>query len=373
MRAPPELCLLRKDITDLEAVEHWLNLKTKISPATLRAYLREIDRLLRWCWIGRGKALSDLSIDDFDSYNEFMKEPKPARMWICKDRVPRSDPRWRPFRSGMTGANRAYAFRIINELLSWMTASLYLRANVLGGNPDLKRSPKRHGKPGSRALTPLMWETLMHSIEAMPREIPPQDAEYERLRYLFTLLYLMDFRLGDLGNNTMQAFQEETMHGKICWWWRGDRKGGKEGDLPVSDEALEAVARYRRSKGITPELPATDDPYGMVMRVDSTKAIGTDRIAKLVTKAIRQALVYANDHQIPLSQAEIERFRNASTHWLRHTGITHQLERLPLHQVQRLAQHADPRMTASYVSSEDQSLHEAANLHRTLWPGSVDD
>ncbi|WP_235366145.1 phage integrase family protein [Caballeronia zhejiangensis] len=61
---------------DLDAVRAYLN-RFRDQPKTLRAYTKELERFLLWAVVLRGKALSDLRVDDCEAYKDFLKSPDP--------------------------------------------------------------------------------------------------------------------------------------------------------------------------------------------------------------------------------------------------------------------------------------------------------
>ena len=80
---------------DLDAVRAYLN-RYRDQPKTLRAYTKELERFLLWAVVLRGKALSDLRVDDCEAYKDFLKSPDPR---FVGERFARQSPRWRPFAS----------------------------------------------------------------------------------------------------------------------------------------------------------------------------------------------------------------------------------------------------------------------------------
>jgi hypothetical protein len=78
---------------DLDAVRAYLN-RYRDQPKTLRAYTKELERFLLCAVVLRGKALSDLRVDDCEAYKDFLRSPDPR---FVGERFPRHSPRWRPF------------------------------------------------------------------------------------------------------------------------------------------------------------------------------------------------------------------------------------------------------------------------------------
>uniref|UniRef100_UPI003BEF1FCB phage integrase family protein n=1 Tax=Burkholderia arboris TaxID=488730 RepID=UPI003BEF1FCB len=78
---------------DLDAVRAYLA-RYADQAATLRAYTRELERLLLWSITVRGTALSSLTVEDGDAYKAFLRAPAASFVGAS---VSRASGRWRPF------------------------------------------------------------------------------------------------------------------------------------------------------------------------------------------------------------------------------------------------------------------------------------
>jgi hypothetical protein len=67
----PEPCRIQAT-HDLEAIKSWLSLKDD-NVKTYQAYQKELERLLLWAVLERGKAISSLNTDDCRAYIKFLK------------------------------------------------------------------------------------------------------------------------------------------------------------------------------------------------------------------------------------------------------------------------------------------------------------
>ena len=65
----PEPCRIHAT-HDLEAIKSWLSLKDD-NVKTYQAYQKELERLLLWAVLARGKAISSLNTDDCRAYSSF--------------------------------------------------------------------------------------------------------------------------------------------------------------------------------------------------------------------------------------------------------------------------------------------------------------
>ncbi|WP_336241842.1 hypothetical protein [Burkholderia vietnamiensis] len=146
---------------DRSAVLAWLA-RYQDSPATLASYRKEAERLLLWCVYQHGRALSDLTHEDFLAYERFLEDPQPAERWIMQvaQKAPRSSPHWRPFAKPLDRQSQRQALSILNSLFNWL-----VQAGYLAGNPLALRRRKSMVRPAktSRFLPHEHWGLLVFS------------------------------------------------------------------------------------------------------------------------------------------------------------------------------------------------------------------
>lgn len=102
---------------DREAVARWIQTK-QASPQTQRAYRKEAERFLLWCYAVRGVAMSSLNPDDFQQYQGFMEHP--PRNWVANSPYARTHPNWRPFVRGTRSKSVQQALTILNALYAYL-------------------------------------------------------------------------------------------------------------------------------------------------------------------------------------------------------------------------------------------------------------
>src|SRR5579883_2773030 len=119
---------------DLAAIRVFLH-EYGASPRTQAAYRKEIERLVLWAVLQRGRALSSLTREDFLAYEEFLRDPQPAARW-CGPRRGRAGARfsagWRPFVGPLGAVSRRTALTIVNSFLNYLVQAAYLAGNPLG-------------------------------------------------------------------------------------------------------------------------------------------------------------------------------------------------------------------------------------------------
>lgn len=340
---------------DYEAVNVWLN-RFRTSPNTHRDYRREIERLYLWS-INQGLALSDLSLEDMEEYKLFLKDPQPQEEW-CGVAVPQNEPNWRPFVGPLSVASQNQALTILSTGFSFMTEMGYLKHNPLQllFKRDLRQQINKSDKI-DRYLEQDVWQFLWEFIQNQPAENEREKMEYERRLFLFSLLYLLAPRLSEVANHRMNSFIEER--GK--WWWQVTGKGSKTAKIPVPEDLLAALKRYRQFLGLASPLPTPDDTSPLIMDLKANKALTPKMIYLIVKQTVQQAADKLAGH----SATKAEKLRQASTHWFRHTSLTHQADSgIDIRYLKATARHASITTTQRYMHEEQDKWHQDINKHK---------
>lgn len=339
---------------DLQAIQTWLT-EFRASPQTQRHYRKEAERLLLWSLLERRKPFSGLTREDLTLYEDFLADPQPRERW-CGTVGSRYSEHWRPFRGLLSPSSRRTALLIINALFSYLVEGGYLAGNPLA----LMRKRGTGGDAGrpmvERYLEYPQWQALLETVAQMPTDTEKQRQHYERSRFLLALLYLLGPRVSEIADQVMGSFVE--VRGR--WWWNVTGKGNRQGRVPVNRDMLEALQTYRRFLGMTP-LPFPGDAQPLVMNLGGTTGITSNMIYRIIKDLVNRAA----DRLASSDPYQAEKLRRASTHWFRHTSLTHQADvGIDLNYLQRNARHAKLDTTSLYLHAEDARWHEAMERHR---------
>jgi integrase len=211
-----------------------------------------------------------------------------------------------------------------------------------------------------RFLDADMWAAVSQAVESLPRGTPAQVDEYERLRFVCALLYLLAPRAGELESHRMNSFQEE----RGLWWWHVTGKGGKQAKIPVPDDMMQALVRYRKHLGL-PAVPKRNDSTPLLVGLRDRAPITARRLNQILKRLFARAAELLG----PESAHKADKLRAASAHWGRHTGITAKVDAgMEERYVQKDARHADRRTTQRYIHEEERRWHEEAQKQRLPWP-----
>ena len=351
---------------DRSAVLAWLA-RYKDSPATLASYRKEAERLLLWCVHQHGKALSDLTHEDFLAYESFLEDPQPADRWVMQvaQKAPRSSPHWRPFAKPLDRQSQRQALSILNSLFNWL-----VQAGYLAGNPLALRRRKSVARPAktSRFLPHEHWAQVRATIESLPTGKPRLALQAARYRWLFSLLYIGGLRISEVCNNSMGDFYwRRGADGRERWWLEIRGKGEKTRVIPATDELVSELMRYRKSNDLGPLHREGDSAPLLLPLIGGSKPMGRSAVHELVKTIFRETAARLRalgpDHEAAASHVE-----KASAHWMRHTAGTHQSDNMDLKAVRDNLGHANISTTSIYVHTEDDVRHDqTTKAHKLGW------
>jgi integrase/recombinase XerD len=363
-RAPSPGQLAATD--DRAAVLAWLA-RYRDSPATLASYRKEAERLMLWCRLQRGVALSDLTHEDLLAYQEFLADPQPAERWVMApgQKPGRDSPRWRPFAGPLGSTSQRQALSILNAMLSWLVEAGYLAGNPLA----LNRRKRRSAAPRvSRFLSIEHWTAVKDTIEAMPRTSERDRLHAARCRWLFSLLYIGGLRASEVCATAMGGFFcRRGSDGRERWWLEVTGKGNKTRLVPATGELMGELIRYRKAHSLSP-LPLEGDLLPMVMPlIGPRKFMARSAIHEIVKTVVRDSAERLRQQGPELEDAAA-RLEQASTHWMRHTAGSHLSEKADLKVVRDNLGHANISTTSIYLHTEDDARHDATEaVHRAGW------
>lgn len=360
-RAPPGTIRVLRAETDLEAVLSWLD-EYADSEHTRRSARKEAERLMLWAIVMRDKALSALDRQDLLEYQKFLVDPQPAAWW-CGPRRPRTDPTWRPFEGPLSPASRRQSLVILNGLFEYLAEEGYLISNPMPRKQRgrLTRSEKWRGP--ERHLPREAWEFALRILEELPAVTRHQQLRKARLKFLLMSTYIFGARVSEIAGHHAGSLIKTGSR----WEWHVRGKGSKVADVPVPDEFIMLFKDYRTFQGLSP-LPSPGEETYLIPNLigewkgdAKTKAAGIKpgRVYRIVTAFFRthvaRAAALAKREDAPL-------FSQVTTHWLRHTRITHLVEDdVPLQHVQVVSRHSSLDTVMLYNHESKARVHQSVS------------
>ena len=378
-RAPQHLCLMGAH-NDYDALMTWLRSKT--SPHTRRAYRKEAERFLLWAIVQKNKPLSSMTLEDCLEYRDFLLNPSPADRWCGLRNHGRWSPLWRPFEGPLTERSQRQALTVLRSLYAFLVDQSYLLGNPWNGvAPHQRQAPK---VDAGRSFSRLQW-TLIHE----QLKLLPETGANRRLRFALQFLYATGLRASEIVAARLMDLHwvqypadvedEEEAQG---WLLTVLGKGNKPREVPVDPALISLLRDYLAHRGLNPDfnhpetklaflLGKADDARDKLSRAQGQQVSALEGISsatlyeqiKSFFAICAEMLEKNNDHKAAA------RFRQASTHWLRHTHGAHAVARgVPIEVLQVNLGHASINTTTIYTTSENK--RRLKTMHR-LWQNEL--
>ena len=315
------------------------------------------------------KSLNQIVREDIESYVEFSKQPpanwvgsKNVARYVDKQglRVPNDE--WRPYVHGkgeyvVSQSALQSLFSVLSSFFNFLIQENYLSANPVSQIRQKSKFIRKQQSQGKvRRLSPLQWEYVIEAAESMAASEP---AVHERTLFVMNALFAMYLRISELVDTPrwqpqMGHFQADQ---EANWWFTTVGKGNKEREISVSDAMLEALKRYRKSRGLT-ALPAPGESSPLIHKTRGKGGIGSTRqIRGIVQKCFDKATDKMRREGFI---EDAERLSSATVHWLRHTGISEDVKHRPREHVRDDAGHGSSAITDRYIDVERAERHASA-------------
>jgi site-specific recombinase XerD len=352
-------CLIQAR-NDLQAVQDYLH-RYRQAPHTLRAYQRELERLLLWCVIVRRKPLSSILANDCEAYIDFLRSPLAS---FCGPRRSRLSPQWRPFEGPLSDSSQRQAVMIIRQAFGWLQDVRYLGANPWAVVSLPKPAKPLHQVQLEKALPAELWTKVQNELERQCDDVLPTGLEPSAWRLGTAALLL----LGHTGLRISEAAAAQREHlsrspDAPVWQLRVLGKGNKWRSVYFGARVMSALREHWRDLGDKPDTllsplmrPAT--PAGMRKEESGFHAVALARVVTRTLHSLAELEVF--------DEEEKARLTAVTAHKLRHTFGVVALEReMPLDVVQQLLGHASAATTAIYTRGTEKRLAEqVANVEK---------
>ena len=356
------------------------------STATFNAYRRELERLLQWSWRIHKTSIHQLRREDIVDFISFTINPPIAWMgtknvarFITREgrRVP--NPAWRPFvvtlpkaafRAGAVPDKRKYSpsqasvratFKILSSFYDYLAQESFVTANpvaLIRQKSKFLRS--EHNSAYVRRISDLQWDYVLETAELMAAEDPEI---HERTLFIMTALFVMYLRISELVADERSApvmgdFKKDRDGN---WWFHVTGKGNKHRTVTVSDAMLKALKRYRQSLDLPP-LPAATEATPLIPK---TRGKGPVTSSRWVRRIVQDCFDRAYERMCNDGLKEdAESLRESTVHWLRHTGISEDVQHRPREHVRDDAGHATMATTDRYIESDQRERHASGRAKR---------
>lgn len=333
--------------------EHWLWGKEFLlytgrnkSEHTYTRFRNEVERFLLWLYEIKKTPLDRLKKSDILDYADFCWHPPIT--WICdanhekfvyRNGVYDANNKWAPFRLSLPKSQEA-AQKLDKKrykpsqqtLTATFTAVIafykyLMNEELCYGNPaqiakkDCKYFIKDAQVKEIRRLSADQWQYVLDVVQ----ELANKDDKYERSLFVIAALKTLFLRISELSERPqwtpiMSHFWEDEDGN---WWLKVFGKGRKLRDTTVPPIFLEYLKRYRSYRGLSP-LPYSGDTSPIVEKLRGYGGMSARHLSRLVQE------IFDHAHEKMKHKEGVDKARKlkeASTHWLRHTGASMEVER----------------------------------------------
>jgi site-specific recombinase XerD len=313
---------------------------------TLTSYRQCAERYYLWLRY-QSKALNTVTRDDIQNYQDFLVNPQPHSLW-CGPKRPRGL-EWKPFVKGLSISSIRLQILILRNMYNYLVAAEYLTRNPF---LLIKKLPKVIDKGIDRVLVKNHIDYILEYISQMPTERYTQEFDKEQALWLIKLFFLTGMRISEVANGKMSDF----IYQRDQWWVRTVGKGSKYGEIPATEDLVDALVRYRKFLGLSP-LPDPLEEYPLLIRRRGAEITPlTSNMIHRIFKKIISATATFIENDDP-SAAHL--FAKSSAHWLRHSSATYQVESgIDVVTVKDNLRHSNIDTTMKYVHKDKTNRHK---------------
>lgn len=388
----PELSELFNNSVDWRFV-HWTWGKSFLeytgrnkSEHTYIRYRNEIERFLLWAFFIKETPIDEFKKTDILEYADFCW--KPPVSWIGTSNVDRfkldngffnMNAKWRPFK---IQAPKSQQNKKIDKkkyrpsqqtLISTFTAVIAFYKYLMNeefcyGNPaQIAKKDCRHFITDSqikevKRLTEAQWQYMLDTAVEMADE----SSIYERNLFVIASLKTLFLRISELSERenwspVMGHFWEDENEN---WWLKVFGKGRKLRDITVPPDFLPFLERYRLSRDL-PNLPVSGENTVLVEKLRGQGGMTARHLRRLVQDIFNNAFEKMKATE---GAKKAMKLKEASTHWLRHTGASMEIERgRALKDLSEDLGHASMATTDTvYVQTENKKRAESGKKRKVV-------
>lgn len=313
---------------------------------TFTRFRNETERFLLWVFLFKSKPIDQLRKADILEYADFCWQPPVS--WICTANHEKfvfsngyytQNSLWAPFKLQLP--KKATVDQVADKkkykpsqqtLAAMFTAviSFYkylMNEEYLYGNPaQIAKSDCRHFIKDAqvkevRRLSESQWQY----VYKVALELADQDSVYERSLFVITALKTLFLRISELSERpnwspVMSHFWQDSDNN---WWLKIYGKGRKIRDITVPDSFIDYLKRYRQIRGLSP-LPSSGENDPIVEKIRGQGGMTSRQLTRIIQQVFDQA--YDRMKQVE-GEDNARKLKEASSHWLRHTGASMEVER----------------------------------------------
>jgi len=315
------------------------------SEHTFSRFRNEVERFLLWTFLIKEKPMDELRKSDILEYADFCWQP--PLTWICLANYDKFLPqagvyvinkKWAPFRLKLAKGDSttkpdknkyrpsqqtlAATFTAINSFYTYLMNEEYCTGNpTLIAKKDCRYFIKDAQVKEIKRLTGTQWQYVLD----VAVEFADSDPQHERSLFLIAALKTLFLRISELSERTgwspvMSHFWEDDDGN---WWLKIYGKGRKVRDITVPVHFIEFLKRYRNSRGLS-DLPSQGDTNPIIEKIRGRGGMTSRQLSRIVQTVFDHSYERMKQKE---GEDKARKLKEASAHWLRHTGASVEIER----------------------------------------------
>ncbi len=341
--------------SDVLHTQSFLKSYSRKSEATYRGYRNEVERLLLWAWTLVNKSVIQLKRPDLEAYFDFVHSPYSS--WVATsvqdrfreiDGALRQNNSWRPFVTKMAKEDRAEAlaagvdieisrdghllshqamkicYSAVSCFYDYLTDEGYAFGNPI---PAIRKQSayliKGASQKNIKRLSDLQWEMVLECAEAAANN----DPSHERTLFIIAMIKSLYLRVSELSErpNWQPAWKHFWQDTDGNQWLKVLGKGNKIRDISVPNALAPYINRYQAYRlSMSSNFGVNSS---LVAKNRGTGGITSRQLRRIVQEAFD--LAYQRMRSEGFND-EAKALREATTHWLRHTGASQDITTRPL-------------------------------------------
>lgn len=370
------------DVRDEYAWAERFLLSYEHSAETYKSYRREIERFLQWCYLEQKCLLSQIDRIGFSTYLTYAFSPPDAVVgskivprFLEKDGKLIPNPSWRAYtlrapkhqsaqekmRYQMKNSAKKALFAGLSTFYTYLQQEEYVQKNpVILLRQKGRFVTSTQSQHITRRLSHIQWQSVIESVKNMADENP----KFERHLFILSAFYLLGLRISELADTEIHqpVMGDFAPDKNSLWWFNTIGKGNKAREIAVPDAMLEALKRYRLSRGLTP-LPLRGEQTPIVYSMKQSNGLKVRQIRQLVQECFDMAVLTLQNKALHDAAADLQ---SATVHWLRHTAISADVQHRPADHVRLDAGHESITTTTRYIDIDRTERHASARQKQLI-------
>ena len=376
---------------DFIFTQSFLKSYSRKSEATYRGYRNEVERLLLWSWTVCQKSVITLKRPDLELYFDFVHSP-PSH-WVATavvdrfkmiDGEARQNKNWRPFVVKIAKFDRKNAldrgiailnstqghclsheamkicYSALSSFYDYLTDEGYAFGNPI---PAIRKQSSfliKGAKCKSiKRLSDLQWDYVLDCANLAA----DNDSDHERTLFIIAMLKTLYLRVSELSvrSNWQPVWKHFWQDSNDNNWLKVLGNGNKIRDVSVPDSLGSYIRRYKSYRqSLSPN-------FG----INSTLVAKNRGVGGMTSRQLRRIVQHTFDLAYDKMRSEgfIDEalaLREATTHWLRHTGASIDIATRPLKHMADDLGHASMGTTDQVYIQSDMTERASSGKKRRV-------